>query len=229
VRFLDQYALRDKKLLRLERELNRLHQAQGNAPIIPLERPYQRGWVKSYTLREDALHHPDIRFFAAVLKVVNQKVYAKKREFISRCGEEMVLHPRIIPAREWSRLAWPIGCQRLFAYGHWWVEDIFPWTPKRWRQHIIGFKLIRFWWLEEIVEPHLITHQRVELPEVRSRIAEIESFFSACQGRNRLSRLHGRRCRWFGDPDPARIQRAAASFDDQLDQPCPKTGLSTPD
>lgn len=80
----------------LERELNRLHQAQGITQSLPLERPYQRGWVKSYTLREDALHHPDIRFFAAVLKVVNQKVYAKKREFISRCGEEMVLHPRII-------------------------------------------------------------------------------------------------------------------------------------
>jgi hypothetical protein len=217
MRFLDKYAQHDKQLLRLERELNRLRHAQGQAPIIPLERPYQRGWMKTYALREDASHHPDINFFHIVLKVVNRRIYSRKREFVSHCGEPTVLRPRIIPVREWGKLAWPIGCQRLFAYGNWRVEDIFPWTPRRWRQHIVGFKLFRLWWLEEIIEPHMITHQRVELPKVRSRLAEIDAYLAACQGYHRLSRLHGHHRRWIGGPDAASMQCASAALSDQLD------------
>lgn len=217
MRFLDKYLSRDKLLLRLERERNRLYKAKGDAPIIPLERPYQRGWVKSFVLREDTLHHPDINHFRAVLKEVNKKIYSKKRDFVSRTGEITLLRARIIPVREWAKLAWPLGCQRLFAYGNWRVEDFSPWMPHRWRQHVIGFKLMRDWWLEEEIQPHLITHQRVDLPDVRSRIAEIEAYFATHQGYQRLSRLHGQHRRWVGEPDAACIQRASASFDDQLD------------
>ena len=102
MRFTDKYAQRDKGLLRLERELNRLHQAQGQAPIVPLEHPYQRGWVKSFVLRQDALHHPEVAVFSAVLAVVNQRVLSRNREFVSSRGHAIVLRHRIIPV--WDNL-----------------------------------------------------------------------------------------------------------------------------
>jgi len=67
MRFLDKYARRDKHLLRLERELNRLNQAHRHAPIIPLERPYQRGWVKFYVLEDRVERRPDAVIFRTVL------------------------------------------------------------------------------------------------------------------------------------------------------------------
>lgn len=194
--FADKYSARDKHLLRLERELNRLRRAQGDAPVIPLERPYRRGWYKTYRLREDAWHHPEIAVFQTVFKAVNQGVHCANRDFLHRNGRPVVLRPKILKVYEWQRLAWPFRCQRLFAYDAWPVEDIYPWRMPHYRDCVRGFRLLRTWWLEETIEPWMITHQRVDLPEVRSRIAEIESHFRHVCGRERLDNLHGHRVHW---------------------------------
>jgi hypothetical protein len=208
MRFSDKHTTRNKHLLRLERELTRLRKAQWNAPIIPLEHPYQRGWVKTFKLREDALHHPEVKIFQAVLLVVNQKVTSRHRGFIHKNGGQHVLRPRIIPVHEWARRPWPFSHQRLFAYGQWDLEDIYPCTTSRQRNSIRGFRLLRTWWLDEIVGPLMITHQRVDLPEVRSRIAEIEIHFRSRLGWARLHRLHGRHARWHCGPAAPAVQRA---------------------
>jgi hypothetical protein len=194
--FADKYSARDKRLLRLERELNRLRRAQGHAPVIPLERPYQRGWFKTYRLREDAWHHPETLVFQAVLKVVNQVVHCANRDFVGRNDEPVALRPKIIPVSDWKRLVWPLSHQRLFAYGLWPVEDLYPWCLLHYRNSVRGFRLMRTWWLEEETGPWMITHQRVELPEVRSRIAEIEAHLRHTCGRERLDHLHGHRVHW---------------------------------
>lgn len=215
--FRDKHAQRDKHLLRLERELTRLRKAQWHAPIIPLEHPYQRGWFKKFTLREDALHHPEVLVFKAVLAVVNQQVHSSSRNFTRRNGDAIILRPRIIEPRDWTRLVWPITHQRLFAYGQWPVEHIFPWSEHYRRHSIRGFKLIRTWWLDELILPYMITHQRVDLPEVRSRIAEIENHLRHRLGRERLLWLHGHHVRWRCGLDPAVVQRANVSSSDQCD------------
>lgn len=194
--FADKYSARDKHLLRLERELNRLCRAQGHAPVIPLEHPYQRGWFKTYRLREDAWHHPETLVFQAVLKVVNQTVHCANRDFVGRNDHPILLRPKIIPVCEWQRLVWPLGHQRLFAYGLWPMEEIYPWRLLHYRHSVRGFRLFRTWWLEEVTGPRMITHQRIDLPEVRSRIAEIESHLRHTCGRERLSTLHGQRVHW---------------------------------
>ena len=214
--FFDKYAQRDKHLLRLERELARLGEAQENAPVIPLEHPYQRGWVKTYALRPDALHHPDAAIFQALLAVVNECVHSRNREFRRRNGDQLELHPRIVPPQEWIRRAWPVRYHQWFAYGSWRVEETWGWAWRGYPRHVVGFKLTRGWWLEEEVRPHMITHRRVELPAVRSRIAEIEAHLEARLGWYRLHWLHGKHSRWRS-PDLAAEQRAAASFADQCE------------
>jgi hypothetical protein len=215
--FQDKYAQRDKHLLRMERELSRLRKAQWHAPIIPLEHPYQRGWFKTFTLREDALHHPEGLVFKAVLAVVNQRVQSRTREFMRRNGDPIALRPRIIEPRDWRRLVWPISHQRLFAYGQWPVEDIYPWTEHYNRHSIRGFKLIRTWWLDELILPFMITHQRVDLPEVRSRITEIENHLRHRLGWERLQWLHGHHVSWRYGPETAVVQRANVSSSDQFE------------
>ncbi len=217
MRAFDKHFKRDKQLLRLERELQRLNQARWNAPVIPLEHPYQRGWVKTFTLREDAWHHPDVRMFQAVLAIVNDQVRSRNREFSGYSGRPIMLRPKILDPRKWHRLNWPVNYHRLFACGWWPVDDLSPWSDRCGRNHVYGFKLVRDWWLEEVVGPHMITHQRVELPEVRARAAEIENHLRARLGWEKLTRLHGRRTRWRGEPDPAATQRANAACADQYD------------
>jgi hypothetical protein len=212
MRFLDQHAAFAKQLRSLGRERSRLQRAQGNAPVVPLERAFQRGWEKTYVLRADIHHRPDRRVFSEVLPFVNQRVYSRTREFQSREGKPIALHPRIIPVAEWRQLAWPASHQRWFAYGHWRIEDR-PWIPPHWSRHILGFRLVRSWWLEEQMRPFMITHQRVELPEVRRRLAEIERYMDMHSGWERLMRLHGR-SRWWRHLSSTRSELRQESSDE---------------
>ncbi|HYC70952.1 MAG TPA: hypothetical protein VEB66_07095 [Opitutaceae bacterium] len=201
--FADKHSRHDKELLRLDRELDRLRLAQWHAPIVPLEHPYQRGWVKTLVLREDAAHHPDAKVFRAVLAAVNQRVFWPRRDFLRRDGSVVGVRPKLIRLHEWRSLAWSPAHQRLFAWGSWSTEDSHSCGLRR---GVPGFRLMRPWFLEEAIFPHMITHQRVDLPEVRSRIAEIENRFARCLGRERLLWLRGRRVRWH----PSRAGSIAA-------------------
>jgi hypothetical protein len=195
MRFLDRHAAFAKQLRRLGREHSRLQRVQWNAPVIPLEHAYQRGWEKTYVLRADIHSRPDRRIFADVLPFVNQRVYSRNREFHDSEGRPIVLCPRIIPVAEWRKLAWPINHQCWFAFGHWRIEDRL-WMQTRWTWYVLGFKLIRGWWLEEQVRPFMVTHQRVDLPEVRRRLTEIDRFMDLHCGWDRLMRLRGH-SRWW--------------------------------
>lgn len=199
MRYLNKHLALEKKLRCLEREAQRLWQAQRDAPVVPLEHPYQRGWLKTYVLDEAVAHRPDVQIFRNVLAVVNHAVHSRNRAFLSRKGFPIVLHPRKIWVSEWRDLAWPASHQRFFAFGVWRIEEgEFHRTVAR--SWLCGYKIVQTWWLREDIQPFLITHQRVELPAVRTRLAEIESFMTRTNGWGRLSRLHGRRVS-FWSPD----------------------------
>ncbi|HEX2861517.1 MAG TPA: hypothetical protein VHN79_07745, partial [Lacunisphaera sp.] len=72
---------------------------------------------------------------------------------------------------------------------------------------------------EEQILPHMITHQRVDLPEVRSRIAEIENHFRHRLGWQRLRNLWGRRARSWSEPRPPALLRAEISRTESSSQP----------
>ncbi len=215
MRYLDKYAAREKHLRRLEREVNRLYQANRAAPAVPLEQPYQRGWSKTYVLRDDVLRRPDAEVFRTVLNVVNNRVHAKTRDFIAADGEPIVLRPRMIREAAWQKLNWSARHRCLFSYGHWRCDEE-QWRALRDRRLILGFKLTSIWWLREDMQPLMITHQKVDLPEVRARLAEIEAFMSATVGWPRLLRLHGKSRRWWSRSSPPSRQRADWDFRQQL-------------
>lgn len=207
--FLRKHASRDKRLLALEREHARLVQARADAPVVPLEHPYQKGWIKTFALTPEVRRRPDVEVFRTVLAAINTRLWARTRDFVNCHGEPLVLRPRIIGPREWSRLRWPASHLRLFTFGHWETGDVGrvhlrPWFRRSHR--FTGYTIRRPWWLFEDVQPHLITHQRVNLPDVESRLAEIDSELERRQGRHRLHRLHGHRVKW----------RERTSFADKL-------------
>lgn len=192
--FLDKHTSRDKRLLRLGREQNPLWRALRDAPVVPLEKPYQLGWTKTYVLEREVFRRPDAEVFAPVLKVINRTVQARTPDFLRRSGDPIGLHPRIIPPREWARLGWPASHARLCCYGHW--EDAAESLRFGTRRLDIGFAVRRLWWLREDVHPRMITHRRVDLSGVRERIAGIDAYFTHHAGRARLSWLHGQKRHW---------------------------------
>lgn len=217
MRFLDKYAAREKELRRLEREESRLWQAYHRTPLVPLEHPYQRGWVKTFALEPRILQWSDAQVFRDVLRVINNRVYSRNREFISPRGFPILLHPRGIGLRQWDKLDWPASHRRLFRLGHWRIVDEEFRSPHSglWRR---GYKLAGDWWLREDIQPLMVTHQRVDLPEVKTRLSEIERFMIRTCGRERLARLHGRSSHdWSCSETPYPEALAELQHQEQLD------------
>lgn len=220
MRFLDKHTTRDKTLLRLERENHQLFRALREAPVIPLAEPYQRGWSKTYVLREDIRRRSDVAVFRTVLAVVNRRVWSKTRDFVHPDGQPMVLRPRIIPPLEWNRLGWPASHRRLFTYGHW-QDEVHSclWFRRRLhsRRLYIGFSIRNPWWLEEELQPWMITHQRIDLPDVRRRMAEIEAYLRSRCGWERLGHLHGRSNWWRRFETHPSERRADVALKDHIE------------
>ncbi|HEY1108114.1 MAG TPA: hypothetical protein VGE76_05770 [Opitutaceae bacterium] len=208
MRFLNKHAALEKELRRLEREESRLSWAYWRTPAIPLEHPYQRGWVKTFALEPPILQWSDAQVFRDVLRVINNRVYSRNREFRSPRGFPIELHPRGIGLRQWEKLAWPASHRRFFRLGHWRIVDEEFRHPQSgmWRR---GYKLAVDWWLREELQPWMVTHQRVDLPEVKTRLAEIEGIMLRTCGRMHLSRLHGRSVRYRGDCEDSHAEDVA--------------------
>lgn len=197
MRFIDKHTARDKALLCLEREHNRLSRALHHAPVVALETPYQRGWIKTYALREDICRRADLSVFQSVLAAVNRGIWSRSFDFVQPDGSRYELRPQVIPIREWQRRTWTAAQRRLFSFGAWKEESpATRWVRARHRL-VVGFTIVHLWWLEEEIRPSMITHRKVDLPEVRGRLAEIEAYLKRTLGWERLNRLHGRRQRWW--------------------------------
>jgi hypothetical protein len=61
----------DKQLLRMERELERLQGIQDNQPVVPLEKPYQKGWIRKFILRPDVAKSDRAVFYQEILDKIN--------------------------------------------------------------------------------------------------------------------------------------------------------------
>ena len=221
MRFLYKHHSRDKQLLRLEREAWRLRAARRDAPLVPLERPYQRGWIKTYVFADGIDRRRDAPILRAILAVVNRRVYSRDRSFVHRrTGEPIVLLPRVLHVRVMEHYSWSPQHRALFELGTWLIYDAPAWI--RWgRGRALGYKLVQTHWLREDVQPHLVTHLQVRLPEVESRLAEIESFLTRTCGRRRLDRLRGRSQWWHRMTESRADGQAREAFAHELSESIP--------
>ena len=70
-KYLRECIKRQKVLFKQRREL----------PLVPLEKPYQKGYVRFFVLREDVRQGKQADFFAILLEKINTYQYADTRKF----------------------------------------------------------------------------------------------------------------------------------------------------
>ena len=58
-----------------------LEKQRRNLPLVPLEKPYQKGYVRFFVLREDVRQGKQADFFATLLEKINTFQYADTRRF----------------------------------------------------------------------------------------------------------------------------------------------------
>lgn len=174
--------------------------------IREIDPPYQKGWRRSYVLRDSMRARPDRDVIEAILKVIGSTVVHHDRTFRKRRGRGRVFHEieqplRPIPDDEWNRMNPSVGWQCYFQY-QLLMERNHHWRPFWVFMHPAWFCLkIERNWIQQIRDID---------PAVESRIGELRRWFEQKQAWCHFRKLKGRRNRFRWVTDENKSERLLA-------------------
>ena len=154
-----------------------LEKQRRNLPLVPLEKPYQKGYVRFFVLREDVRQGKQADFFATLLEKINTYQYADTRKFQKKKKRR---GKRVYIARK----------QELYAFNQWeWQRALergkFTEKERAYFARIECFnrqkdrfetyyEFTEAWRFELRVKPNMITHYRPVDIAIERELAELD-------------------------------------------------------
>ena len=138
--------------------------------------PYQRGWIRSFTLRDDIKNRRDARYIKQALDLINNRVYSHREDFLHRdwkTGKWVPIEQRVhsIPEKKWEGLS--TNLQKLFERRL---------MKYQYSNHTYYAYCIKYeWYFVFKIEPNMIDQHWVPDSDWETHCAEI---------RNRIDRNH---------------------------------------
>ncbi len=74
----------EKQIRKKYKYSDQLWEMRRNIPLVPLEKPYQRGFVRFFVVRDDVKRSKDGVFFEELLKKINTEMYSPDRKFLKK-------------------------------------------------------------------------------------------------------------------------------------------------
>lgn len=74
----------EKQIRKKYKRSRELWKLRRNIPLVPLEKPYQKGFVRFFVVRDDVQRSKDGNFFEELLKKINTEMYSETRKFLKR-------------------------------------------------------------------------------------------------------------------------------------------------
>ena len=150
-------------------------------PLVPLEKPYQKGYVRFFVLREDVRQGKHADFFETLLEKINTYQYADTRKFQKKKKRR---GKRVYVARK----------QELYAFNQWeWQRALesgkFTEKERAYFARIECFnrqkdrfetyyEFTEAWRFELRVKPNMITHYRPVDVTIERELAELDKIIS---------------------------------------------------
>ncbi|WP_162903024.1 hypothetical protein [Taibaiella koreensis] len=190
---------RDKQLIRLQNRQEELLMARRRLPLTPLEEPYQRGWKRTFILREDVARSAAAAFYSNLLSKINTIDYAVNRSFKRRVKrkrnrkklyEVKPQHLRAFYSYEWSR-AQLSPEEKVLFYPKEYVDK----GGKPYIQYVFAEP----WRFVLQVRPNMITHVKTVDEVLEQELEQIDNHITQHHLGPRLNRIVwgcGWRSRW---------------------------------
>lgn len=189
-KFLRACIKRQKALFKQRREL----------PLVPLEKPYQKGYVRFFVLREDVRQGKQADFFATLLEKINTYQYADTRKFQKKKKRR---GKRVYIARK----------QELYSFSQWeWERALergkFTQKERAYFAKIecfnrqkdrfeIHYEFTEAWRFELRVKPNMITHYRPVDIAIERELAELDKIINDYNNWNIIAnRIYGHSYRY---------------------------------
>lgn len=162
-----------KEVIQLHKRRKNLYKASKELPWIPVEKPYQSGWKRTFVCSGEVLKSPDAEFFKNILDRINRVQYSPYKDF--RVGRRLrkrgqTHQPRLILNRILEENF--IDKERGFGQRE---QKYF--TLKEIQSFYRDYKVYEFrqpWRFVEKVFPHIVTHQRMLDADLESEMDFVE-------------------------------------------------------
>ncbi|MDR6461031.1 hypothetical protein J2786_004182 [Chryseobacterium vietnamense] len=167
----------EKQIRKKYKRSRKLWKIRRNLPLIPLDKPYQKGFVRFFVVREDVKQSKDGDFFEGILKKINTYMYSdnrkflkKKRKFGRKIYVEREQKLRYITSYSWNYPKWELTDRERQYFEK--KEDYCP------VRKIFGtyYKFTEPWRFTLRVTPNMITHYKPLDLELEKEYAALDSY-----------------------------------------------------
>lgn len=188
----------EKFVRKQDKHIRKLWKIRQDLPLVPLDEPYQKGFVRFFVLREDIQRGKYAEFFQTILDKINTYDYCDNRKFLKRkrkrgkkiyVPREQSLHK--IPEwqfPEYKKVKFDEKEQRYFIK----TEEYNP-HRKVW-ETLWEFR--DKWMFVLKVKPYMITHYKPVDCELESQIAQLDKYLDQHRIRGILQRKVWYRRNW---------------------------------
>lgn len=167
----------EKQIRKQYKRSKELWKIKRDIPWIPLEEPYQRGFVRFFAVTEEVMRMKDAEFFEGILKKINTFMYSEIRHFLKK-------------KRKFGRRIYVEREQKLKSLSLYeWNNPKFQLTERE-RQYFLKrreycpFRKINYdcydfiepWRFTLRIKPNMITHYKPVNEDLEKEYAEVEFY-----------------------------------------------------
>lgn len=187
----------EKQVRKKYRHSDRLWEMKRNIPLVPLEKPYQKGFVRFFVSRDDVKRSKDGRFFGGLLEKINTEMHSPTWKFVKKKKRR----GRLIYVEKEQRVA--------NVYPHEWANPKFGLTEREKRYFIrkdnycpirksyrVYYEFTEPWRFVLRIKPNIITHYKPLLSDLEKEIDETDSFLNRYKVQGIIHKTI------YGKPDP---------------------------
>lgn len=156
--------------------------------------PYQRGWSRKFTLRDDAANRSDAQYMRQVLDLVNTKVHSRRKDFQRKnwkTGEWENIPQKLknISVDTYNKLSEKM--QSYFSQTHRFEKFC--------KKIIIEYTVKSDYYYVYEIEPLIITQQWVPDSEIESLLGEMQTKINRNNLWVKYSKIRSRKHKYFKD------------------------------
>ncbi|MCD0467489.1 hypothetical protein [Flavobacterium sp. ENC] len=167
----------EKHLVQLAKRKHAIYLAIKELPLIELEEPYQKGWVRFFVVRKDVLHSAEAMFYVNVLEKINTFQFSNQKTFANRKKQsgKKTDHPREQFLAKISVSEWNANKPGLTDKEKSCFTRIEKWSD-RWRCFKTYYEFTESWRFVFKIEPNIITHKKAVDAVLESENRRIENY-----------------------------------------------------
>ncbi|MES2479977.1 MAG: hypothetical protein V4561_12885 [Bacteroidota bacterium] len=193
----------DKQLISLHKKRIELQKIKKNLPLVKLENPYQKGWVRTFELRPDIAESKNADFYRALLSKINSRQYSNVKHFKTKRRKHRkkiwIDKPQML--QEFDMWQWSRNAEKFSE-----KEKLLFYPKEYWcsmsKTITVKYVFIEAWRFMLKVRPNIITHQRMIDEVLEQEISCIDKHIDAHFLEGRINKLvYGNSYQWRRKPD----------------------------